>query len=88
MLKRWVATLGSMLREGCESPEALAARVEAGRSVSRVAARQDFEEAQPYLGVAPVNEAFEATLVRVRNAMMVKLFTDLDSSPTDTLSPD
>ncbi|WP_377848687.1 DEAD/DEAH box helicase [Bosea sp. UC22_33] len=83
-----LATLGSILREGCESPEALAARVESGRSVSRVAARQNFEDAKPYLGVAPMNEAFEATLVRVRNAMTVKMFTDLDSSPTDTLSLD
>lgn len=83
-----LATLGSILREGCDSPEALAARVEVGRTVSRVAARQQFEEAMPYLGSAAPNETFEATLVRVRNAMMVTLFEDLDASPIGTLSLD
>jgi hypothetical protein len=34
-----LAKLGSVIREGCDSPEALAARLEAGRTVSRVTAR-------------------------------------------------
>jgi hypothetical protein len=82
-----LATLGSVLREGCGSAEALAVRVEVGRSVSRVAARHQFEEALPYLGAAAPNETFEATLIRVRNAMMVTLFSDLSASPSGTLSP-
>ena len=83
-----LATLGSIFREGCDSPEALAARVEVGRAVSRVAARQQFEEAMPYLGAAALNESFEATRVRVRNAMMLTSFEDLDASPIGTLSLD
>jgi hypothetical protein len=83
-----LATLGSILREGCDSSEALAARVEVGRSVSRVAARQKFEEAVPHLSAAPPDETFEATLIRVRNAMMVSLFDDLNASPFDTSSSD
>lgn len=74
-----LATLGSAIREGCDSPEALAARLDAGRSVSRVAARREYEKALPYLAPLPPNEPFEATLVRVRNAMAVSLFVDLDS---------
>ncbi len=81
-----LATLRSILREGCDSPEALAARVEVGRSVSRVVARQQFEGALPYLGAATSNEIFEATLIRVRNAMMMTLFSDLSASPSGTLS--
>lgn len=80
-----LATLGSILREGCDSAEALAARLEAGRSVSRVAARAQFEDALPYLGAAAPGETFEATLVRVRNAMMVGLFDDLSVTPLGPL---
>ena len=83
-----LATLGSIIREGCDSPEALAARVEIGRGVSRVAARKQFEEAIPYLGSAAPNESFEATLIRVRSAMMVTLLEDLDASPINTVSLD
>ncbi len=81
-----LATLGSLLREGCDSAEALAARLEAGRSVSRVAARAEFEEALPYIGAAAPSETFEATLVRVRNAMMVRLVDDLSAAPLGTSS--
>ena len=42
-----LATLGSIVREGCDSPESLAVRLEAGRQVSRVAARRLFDEAAP-----------------------------------------
>lgn len=83
-----LATLGSILREGCDSPEALAARLDVGRSVSRGAARAQFEDALPYLGAAAPGETFEATLVRVRNAMMVRLFDDLTVTPLGTLSLD
>jgi hypothetical protein len=78
-----LATLSSVIREGCDSPEALAARLDAGRTVSRVAARLDYEKALPYLGPLPPNEPFEATLVRVRNAMAVTLFLDLDAALSD-----
>lgn len=79
-----LATLGSVVREGCDSPEALAARLDAGRKVSRVAARLEYERALPYLAPLPPNEPFEATLVRVRNAMAVSLFLDLGTSSDPT----
>ncbi|WP_219929843.1 DEAD/DEAH box helicase [Teichococcus aestuarii] len=71
-----LATLGSVIREGCDSPEALAARLEAGRSVSRVAARAQYEQALPYLGPLPPNEPFEATRARVRAAIGISLLLD------------
>lgn len=81
-----LATLGSIIREGCDSPETLAARLNAGRTVSRVAARHQYVRALPYLAPSLPNEPFEATLMRVRNAMAVTLFLDLDagsSEPTE-----
>jgi hypothetical protein len=68
-----LATLGSIVREGCDSPESLAARIEAGRQVSRVAARRLFNEAAPYLIPGTPTESFETTQTRVRNAMMVAI---------------
>jgi hypothetical protein len=38
------ATLGSMVREGTDSPEALATRIDCGRNVSRVGARRIFDK--------------------------------------------
>ena len=64
-----LATLGSIVREGCDSPEALAARLEAGRQVSRVAARRLFKEAAPHLTPGAPTEDFEITRTRVREAM-------------------
>ncbi|HEX4196213.1 MAG TPA: DEAD/DEAH box helicase [Caulobacteraceae bacterium] len=78
-----LATLGSVIREGCDSPAALAARLDAGRTVSRVAARLEYERALPHLGPSSPNEPFEATLVRVRNALAVTLFLDLDGASSD-----
>ena len=69
-----LATLGSIVREGCDSPEALAARIEAGRQVSRVAARRLYDKAVPHLIPGVPNEPFEATQGRVRNAMIVAMF--------------
>jgi len=78
-----LATLGSVIREGCDSPEALAARLNAGRMVSRVASRLEYEKALPYLGPLPPNEPFETTMVRVGNALAVTLFLDLDAASSD-----
>ena len=44
-----LATLGSIVREGCDSPESLAMRLEARSQVSRVAARRLFDRAVPHL---------------------------------------
>jgi hypothetical protein len=73
-----LATLGSIVREGCDSPESLAVRLEAGRQISRVAARRLFDGVAPHLIPGAPNEAFEATQARVRNAMAVSIFHDLD----------
>jgi hypothetical protein len=75
-----LSTLGGAIREGCVSPEALAVRIVVGRTVSRVAARVQYEKAFPFLGPAPVNEPFEAMRLRVRNAIDLTLFQDLDSN--------
>ena len=80
-----LATLASVIREGCDSPEALAVRFQVGRTVSRVAARLDYEKALPHLGPAPLNEAFDATLVRVGNAMAVSLFLDMEAASSDPI---
>ncbi len=72
-----LATLGSIVREGCDSPESLAVRLEAGRQVSRVAARRLFNQAAPHLIPAAPTEAFETTQARVRNAMVLTMFNDL-----------
>ncbi|MGI4809285.1 MAG: hypothetical protein ACRYF2_14390 [Janthinobacterium lividum] len=82
-----LAILGRNLQEGCDSAEALAVRRELGQSVSRVAARQQFEKVLPYIGAATPSETFETTLVRVRNAMMVTSFLDFSASPTGNLPP-
>jgi hypothetical protein len=78
-----LATLGSIVREGCDSPESLAVRLEAGRQVSRVAARRLFNQAAPHLTPGTPTEPFETTQARVRNAMVVVMFEDLNSVPPD-----
>ena len=78
-----LATLGSIVREGCDSPESLAVRLEAGRQVSRVGARRLFNGAAPHLIPGATTEAFETTQARVRNAMAVAMFEVLNSVPPD-----
>jgi hypothetical protein len=78
-----LAALGSILREGCDSPESLAVRLEAGRQISRVAARRLFSQAAPHLTPGTPTEPFETTQARVRNAMVVAMFEDLNSVPPD-----
>jgi hypothetical protein len=78
-----LGTLGSIVREGCDSPESLAVRLEAGRQVSRVAARRLFDEVAPHLIPGTPTEPFEITRTRVRNAMGVATFDALSSIPPD-----
>lgn len=68
-----LATLGSVVREGCDSPESLAVRLEAGREVSRVAARRLFNLAAPHLTPGTSTEPFETTRARVQTAMAVAM---------------
>ncbi|WP_152047169.1 DEAD/DEAH box helicase [Aureimonas psammosilenae] len=79
-----LATLSSILREGCDCPEALAVRLEAGRTVSRVAARRQYESALPHLTGSTINEPFEQTRMRVRNAMALASFLDFDAGSSNS----
>lgn len=78
-----LATLGSIVREGCDSPEALALRLQAGRKVSRVAARRAFDRAISHLVPGTPTEPFETTQTRVRNAIDAVMFSEMDASPPD-----
>lgn len=62
-----LATLGGIVREGCDSPEALAMRINYGRDVSRVATRAAFEKIKTAIAPGSANETFEETRARVRN---------------------
>jgi superfamily II DNA/RNA helicase len=64
-----LVTLAGLVREGCDSPEALAVRIIAGRSVSRVAARRIFESAFGTFAVGSPTEEFDETLARARRAV-------------------
>jgi hypothetical protein len=78
-----LVTLGSIVREGCDSPESLAVRLEAGRQISRVAARRLCDRSAPYLIPGTPTEAFETMQARVRNAMAAAMSQDLNSVPPD-----
>ena len=71
-----IATLGSCVREGCDSPENLATRLAIGRSVSRVAARMKYEELQPYFQDREPNEPFEDTMNRYHKASALSQFSE------------
>lgn len=70
-----LATLGSCVREGCDSPESLATRLASGRSVSRVAARARYEELLPFFKVGQIDETFEQTMDRYRAASAALLLS-------------
>lgn len=72
-----IATLGSAVREGCDSPEALATRINCGRSVSRVGARKAFEGIRKFASVGNPTESFEMTRDRMRSAQMAAAFAAL-----------
>lgn len=65
-----VATLGNVVREGCDSPEALATRMFFGRSVSRVAARAFHTLIQPLIATGSPTESFDDTRTRIDEAVM------------------
>lgn len=63
-----LATLGSIVREGTDSPEALATRINCGRSVSRVGARRIFDKIKNLAPNGEPTENFEETRSRMRAA--------------------
>ena len=73
-----LATLGSAIREGCDSPEALATKINCGRGVSRVAARRTFEEIRDFGSTGALTEDFEVTRDRMREADVKSNFSALD----------
>jgi hypothetical protein len=73
-LRTVLATLGSAVREGCDGPEALAARINCGRSVSRVAARRTFDGIKALALAGSQTENFEETRLRMRAADTISRF--------------
>ena len=73
-----LTTLSGAVREGCEGPECLAVRKNAGSSVSRVAARGLYDQIAQSIPAGDENEDFEFTLDRVRKAWALLAFDNLD----------
>jgi hypothetical protein len=71
-----LATLQAIIREGCDSPEALSTRLSLTRDVSRVKAREIHETYIPFVPEGKANESFEATRDRMRTAALIKQFTE------------
>jgi hypothetical protein len=63
-----LVTLGGIVREGCDSPESLATRLNCGRTVSRVASRRIFDSIKTYIPPGNPHEDFEETRQRIRQA--------------------
>jgi hypothetical protein len=72
-----LATIGSTVREGCDSPKALATRINCGRSASRVAARRTFDEIKGFASTGSPTEDFEETRNHMRAADALSKLTAL-----------
>ncbi|RIV84005.1 helicase [Aurantiacibacter xanthus] len=79
-----LATLSGVVREGCDSPDSLAVRLHLTRSVSRVAARKHYDAIRQHIQPGSLNESFEETLERIRNADIVASFDKLDDLNGDS----
>ncbi|MGH0281363.1 DEAD/DEAH box helicase [Sinorhizobium meliloti] len=73
-----LATLQAIVREGCDSPETLASRLNLGRDVSRVRARERHVEYQAYIPDGDNNETFETTRERVRTGALLFSLNESD----------
>ncbi|MDR0809383.1 MAG: hypothetical protein LBE86_09730 [Gemmobacter sp.] len=73
-----LATLSSVIREGCDGPDSLAVRLHLTRSVSRVSARNHYDTIRHHIQPDNPNESFEDTLERIRQADVIASFDDLD----------
>ncbi|MDX1195813.1 DEAD/DEAH box helicase [Sinorhizobium medicae] len=72
-----ISTLGSVVREGCDGPEALAVRMTSSRRTkSRVAARTEFDLLSEYFPPRTWNETFEQTIERARSAKAIREFME------------
>ena len=72
-----LATLGGIVREGCDSPESLATRLNCGRTVSRVTSRRIFDSIKTYMPPGNPHEDFEETRQRMRQADAAFKFKDI-----------
>jgi hypothetical protein len=72
-----LATLAGTIREGCDSPEALATKVNTGRTVSRVAARKIYNNLKVHAPPGNPYEDFEITRQRMRGAEAILSFMSI-----------
>ncbi|WP_418609555.1 DEAD/DEAH box helicase [Gluconobacter cerinus] len=63
-----LAVLPALIREGCDSPESLAVRLNLGRTWSRPKARECFEQYVPFIPAGDPQEVFDVTRIRLRTA--------------------
>lgn len=73
-----LATLGSIVREGCDSPDSLAVRIHLTRSVSRISARKHYDAIRLHIRPGGPSESFDDTLDRIRTADILSAFDDID----------
>ncbi|CDX15125.1 Helicase domain protein [Mesorhizobium sp. ORS 3324] len=71
-----LAVLPSIIREGCDSPESLAVRLNLTRSWSRVKSRKQYEKLIPYISDGNLLEDFETTRGRLREAAALFLLNE------------
>ncbi len=71
-----LAVLSSIIREGCDSPECLAARLNLTKSWSRPKAREQFEKYIPFVPDGDPHEDFELTRERLRTADLLLTLND------------
>ena len=71
-----LATLGGIVREGCDSPESLATRINCERTVSRVAARVHHERIKRHAPPGNTTESIDETKERMRHADIASSFDD------------
>jgi hypothetical protein len=72
-----LATLGGIVREGCDSPEALATRLNCEQTVSRVASRLVFDAIKTFMPPGNPHEEFEESRQRMRHAAAAFKFEDI-----------
>jgi hypothetical protein len=69
-----LATLGSAVREGCDGPDTLAVRINNRRSISRVAARRQYDDLKPYITPGSATEDLDGVRERIREALILYQF--------------
>lgn len=73
-----LAVLPSIIREGCDSPESLAVRLNLTRAWSRTKSRKQYEEYIPYILAGDPQEDFDTTRDRLRAAAALFLIEKED----------